>query len=220
MTSDFDKRLGFQSATLLLYRLFDVADEIDLDRAEALLLGAATRLKLSRERSEYLEILQLPLTVQLGQRELRGESGQTYTVDAYARLFSFGALSVRYDLALPPEADSSLAASLVHNFEGSKETESAARAEAIKLCERLVPALDTPHTWEGSEVYAVLFARACRLHDRRRVPKPLVFKRRIGSQCSTRTVSILSPLRSAAAPPCPEAGTPLSFSTTSMPSTT
>ncbi|HVR74281.1 MAG TPA: hypothetical protein VMT52_08115 [Planctomycetota bacterium] len=33
MTSDFDKHLGFQSATLLLYRLFDVADEIDLDRA-------------------------------------------------------------------------------------------------------------------------------------------------------------------------------------------
>lgn len=151
--------LRFEDATLLCYRLFDMADDIDLDRAQGLLAGAATRLKLSRERSEYLEIPRAPLTVHLGIREVKGESGEAHSVDAYARLFSFGALSIRFELKLPPGADSIHATRLVHELEASKDVELAARAEAERLCERLEPALDTPHPWEGVETYAVLFAR-------------------------------------------------------------
>jgi hypothetical protein len=160
MTSTFPDPLRFESASLLCYRLFDVADDIDLDQAQELLAGAATRLKLSRERSEYLEIPRAPLTVHLGSRDVRGMSGKSFTVEAYARLFSFGALSIRYELALPPDADSLAAAVLVHELEGAKEIEREARAEADRLCARLTPALDTPRTWGGVETYTVLFARS------------------------------------------------------------
>jgi hypothetical protein len=151
--------LIFQDAKLLVYRIFDVADEINLDRAQELQAGAATRFKLSRERSQYLEIPRAPLTIDLGQRELVGQSRKTFTAGAHARLFSFGALSVRYDLALPPGIDSSATASLLRDFEGSREIETAAREEAAKLCSRLAPSLEDPHHWEGMETYAVLFAR-------------------------------------------------------------
>ncbi|MBI4601710.1 MAG: hypothetical protein HY721_07100 [Planctomycetes bacterium] len=151
--------LRFREATLLSYRLFDVADEIDLDRAQQLLAGAATRLKLTRERSEYLEIPRAPLTVHLGEREVRGESGRPYRVDAHARLFGFGTLSVRYELPLADGIDSEQAAALVKDFEGAKDVEISARAEITRLCDRLQPALDTPHLWEGFETYAVLLAR-------------------------------------------------------------
>src|SRR5262245_7608351 len=151
--------LRLEDPTLLLYRLFDVADESDLDRAQELVAGEATRLKLSRERSEYLEIPRAPLTVHLGPRQLSGASGRTFTADAHARLFNFGVLSIRYELTLPPNADSVLAASLIHEFEGSKEIEPQARSETLKLCERLTPALDTVRFWQGVETYAVLFSR-------------------------------------------------------------
>ncbi len=151
--------LRFDGAQLLCYRLFDVADDIDLDLAQELLAGAATRLKLSRERSEYLEMPRAPLTVHLGPRDVRGASGRTFGVDAYARLFSFGAISIRYDLQLPPDVDSAAAAALVHELEGSKDLESSARAEAEKLCDRLTPALDTPRSWRGVETYTVLFLK-------------------------------------------------------------
>jgi len=160
MTSTIPERLQFESAVLLCYRLFDMADDIDLDRAQELLAGAATRLKLSRERSEYLEIPRAPLTVHLGPRDIRGVSGEVYSMDAYARLFSFGALSIRYELKLPPGADSDAAARLVHELESSKDLEAEAWVEAKKLCARLEDALDTPHAWEGVEMYAVLFASA------------------------------------------------------------
>lgn len=152
--------LHFEGATLILYRIIDVADDIDLDRAESLLAGAATRLKLSRERSEYLEIPHAPLTVQLGPRELHGSSGRAYSFEAHARLFSFGALSIRWELALPGRVDSVDLARLVQDFEGAKDLERVARAEAERLCERVGPALDTKHAWEGIETYAVVFARS------------------------------------------------------------
>ena len=152
--------LHFGGATLILYRLLDVADDIDLDRSESLLAGAATRLRLSRERSEYLEILHAPLTVHLGQREIRGSSGKPYSFEANARLFAFGAVSIRWELPLPDRVDSLELARLIQDFEGSRDVERAARAEAQGLCQRVGPALDTPHAWEGIETYAVVFARS------------------------------------------------------------
>jgi hypothetical protein len=152
--------LHFEGATLILYRLLDVADDIDLDRAKSLLAGEAIPLKLSRERSEYLEIPHAPLTVQLGRRELRGSSGKAYSFEAHARLFSFGALSIRWELPLAGRVDSTELARLVQDFEGAKDMELVARSEAEKLCERLEPALDTKHAWEGIETYAVVFARS------------------------------------------------------------
>jgi len=151
--------LRFEDATLLLYRLFDVADDIDLDMAQELLAGEGTRLRLSRERSEYLEIPHAPLNVHLGPRQLMGLSGTAFTANAHARLFNFGVLSIRYELSLPSGADSVLSASLIHEFEGSKEIEPQARAETIKLCDRLKPALDTLRSWQVVETYAVLFTR-------------------------------------------------------------
>lgn len=158
MTAEPIQPLLFEGGTLLLYRLFDVADEIDLERVESLLAGAGTRLKLIRERSEYLEIPRAPVTVSLGPRELTAASGRKLTAEANARLFNFGAVSIRYELALPSPVDSAAVAGLVHEFEASGELEAAARAETVRLCDRLTPALDSPHIWKGVETYTVFFA--------------------------------------------------------------
>jgi hypothetical protein len=140
--------LVFEDATCIVYRLFDVADEIDLDLAETLLAGAARRLKLSRERSEYLEIPRAPLAIELGRREVAGQSGRLFQCTAHARLFSFGAVSIRYEIPPITSADAASLAGLVRELE-----------EAEDVGERLLPALDTPHAWDGSEMYTVVFTR-------------------------------------------------------------
>jgi hypothetical protein len=159
VTSSIPEPLRFESARLVLYRLFDVADEIRLDHAQELLAGEATRMRLSRERSEYLEIPRAPLTVHLGPRTLEGSSGRKFEAVAFARLFNFGVISIRYEVPLPEDADSQVAAQLVHEFEGSPNVEASARAEAERLRERLPSALDTPHVWAVVETYAVLLAK-------------------------------------------------------------
>jgi hypothetical protein len=151
--------LVFEDATCIVYRLFDVADEIDLDRAEMLLAGAARRLKLSRERSEYLEIPRAPLSIELGMREVAGQSGRIFQCAAHARLFNFGAVSIRYEIPPIASADAASLAGLVRELEEAADIGRAALEETRRLCERLLPALDTSHTWDGSEMYTVVFTR-------------------------------------------------------------
>src|SRR5688572_15927153 len=151
--------LVFEDATCIVYRLFDVADEIDLDRVETLLAGAARRLKLSRERSEYLEIPRAPLSIELGRRGVAGQSGRVFQCTAHARLFSFGAVSIRYEIPPISSADAASLAGLVRELEEAEDVGRAALEETRRLCERVLPALDTPHTWDGSEMYTIVFTR-------------------------------------------------------------
>ena len=48
--------LLFEKAHVLCYRTFDIADEIDLEKARRVLTQDTRRLKLSRENSQYIEL--------------------------------------------------------------------------------------------------------------------------------------------------------------------
>ncbi|HEY1127216.1 MAG TPA: hypothetical protein VGF83_05600, partial [Actinomycetota bacterium] len=67
--------LVLEQAYILCYRLYDVADEIDLSVAASLLARDARRLRLSRSGAEYLLLPNPPLIVALGQRSLKLPSG-------------------------------------------------------------------------------------------------------------------------------------------------
>jgi hypothetical protein len=147
--------------TLLLYRQFDVADDIDLDRAEALLAGAAARLHLAGERTGFLDLPERPLTVALGPKEVPlGADGRPVAAQAYIRLFAHGVASVRYEVALPPAADAAAIAALVRAASEQDALERGARAAAEDLCLRLAPALDGAHSHPVFETYAVVFVRS------------------------------------------------------------
>jgi len=145
--------------TLLLYRLFDVAEDIDLARAEGLLAGEGARLKLAGERVGFLDLPERPLTVTLGPREVALEDGTVLRGTALVRLFGLGVASVRYELPIAAGAGPADLAAVVHAAADSKALEKAARAEAEGLCARLAPALVNPWSSPLFETYAIVFAR-------------------------------------------------------------
>ena len=65
----------FEKAQILCYRVFDVAEEIDLERARQLVSEESRRLKLGREGSQYLELPNPPLAVDMGKRMLGLRAG-------------------------------------------------------------------------------------------------------------------------------------------------
>jgi hypothetical protein len=146
--------------TLLLYRLFDVAEDIDLARAEGLLAGEAARLKLAGERSGFLDLPDRPLTVALGPREVRLEDGTVLRGAAAVRLFGLGVASARYEVPIPKGSGAPELAALVRSASDSALLEKAARAEVAALCERVRPALDNPWSSPLFETYAIVFVRA------------------------------------------------------------
>jgi hypothetical protein len=152
--------LRIDDGTLLLYRLFDVADDIDLAAVERLLAGAGERLRLSGERPGFLDLPDPPLSVDLGPRDIDLGGAAPVRAAAAARLFAHGVVSVRYEVPLPAGNDAALLAGLVRGAADSAALERAARAEAESLAERIAPALDAPHASPVFETYAILFARA------------------------------------------------------------
>ena len=91
---------------ILIFEVVDVADEIDLSAAERLIgrqpegNSAPHRLRLSPER-EAVVVADPPLVVELGDRAVPTPGGERH-FSARASLFAFGAVAVRYALALAP----------------------------------------------------------------------------------------------------------------------
>ncbi|RJX17245.1 MAG: hypothetical protein C4570_08430 [Ammonifex sp.] len=87
-----------------LYRLYDVALEIDLPWAERILSAEkpVSRLKLSRVRPKALEFKNPPLTVELEGTTLR-IGDRDFPVTPIARVYDFGVLGIILRLLLPED---------------------------------------------------------------------------------------------------------------------
>jgi hypothetical protein len=143
--------------SILCYRIFDVGNELLLDRAEELLAGTS-RVKLSRSGSEVLSFASHPLNVGLGRRPLELEKlGRTFSSEASARLFDYGAVSVLFQIDITPDtplADLTPICDVLYESDGVTH---AARRELDTLLDRFLPAVRGPHYWAGAETYTVVF---------------------------------------------------------------
>lgn len=90
------------SGEVIVYRLYDLGYEIDLERASALLAGSAPeRPRPTRGEAQAIEIPNPPVTVQLGaERMAPGE--RAGEVELSARVFDFGVVSMRARVPLEP----------------------------------------------------------------------------------------------------------------------
>ncbi|HUK65323.1 MAG TPA: hypothetical protein VLV17_00745 [Anaeromyxobacteraceae bacterium] len=144
-----------------VYRLFDVADALDLSRAEAILTVPRSRKRLEGARGPTaLEIPHPPLHVVLGRREVPFAAGSRIG-EASAHLFDYGVVSIVYELEIAPGTDLAelvpLSEALV--VDPNPALDLAARAEAERLARELGPALTRPHAWEGLESHQIVFVR-------------------------------------------------------------
>ncbi|MFP2930153.1 hypothetical protein ACLESO_34150 [Pyxidicoccus sp. 3LG] len=153
--------LLFDKAHILCYRTFDIAEEIDLERARRALTEDSRRLKLSRENSQYLQLPNPPLAYELGRRPLALRDGPV-TVDCTARLFDHGAASIILRVPVVPGT------SLEHLTRVSDELYDSQALEdlALELVEgvrrTIAPAVQEPHLWDQNESYTVIFAESIR----------------------------------------------------------
>jgi hypothetical protein len=144
-----------------VYRLFDVGDAVDLAAAERT-VAASSRLRLEGSQTgTAIEIPRPPLHVHLGRRMLPLDGGPR-EVEARARVYDYGVVSVHYRLDVAPgtplEALVPLADELV--VRPTPRIDALARKEAHDLAAALGAALERPHEWEGFETYQVVFVRA------------------------------------------------------------
>src|SRR5512136_2631460 len=89
------------SGTVYVYRLFDVADAIDLGAAEALAAAPTSRFRLERARlHSAMEIPRPPLHLAVGSRPLPLASGER-ACQLSVNLFDYGVASALYRIPIP-----------------------------------------------------------------------------------------------------------------------
>jgi hypothetical protein len=148
-------------AEFVCTRAFDVADGIALEACrEVIARGgtAARRLSLQREGSEYLQVLDPPLGVELGERALQVR-GAALPVRVSARLLHHGAISITVRVPVHPGTPLEELIPIADELYDSKALDALATEEMEKLRAMLRAHLDAPHSWETTEGYTTLFVR-------------------------------------------------------------
>jgi len=153
--------LVFEKALALCYRIYDVADEIDLGKARQVLAQDARQLKLSRENSQYIQLPNPPVAYELGRRVLALRGGPV-TVDSTARLFDHGAASVVISVPIPEGASFEELTALADELYDSQALEALATELIEGVRKTIAPAVVHRHVWEQNESYTVIFVERIR----------------------------------------------------------
>jgi hypothetical protein len=149
-----------ESAQFRCFRLHDVADGLDLERARALVKDSgSSRLHLTREGSEYVQLSSPPLTLDLGTRTLQ-VAGRPCEVRLSARLFHHGAVSVCARVPVERGASLESLVPVADELYDSPAVDALCLDELSKLRTLLQPAFEGPHLWEQNEAYTILFVTA------------------------------------------------------------
>jgi hypothetical protein len=144
-----------------VYRLFDVADAIDLAAAEAAAGAPKARLRLEGAQSaSALEFPRPPVHLALGAREVPLASGPR-TAEASAHVYDYGVVSILYKLPIRPGDTLADLVPLAEELfvEPNPALDLAARREAEELARALDGTLERPHAWDGLESYQIFFVR-------------------------------------------------------------
>lgn len=175
-----DKITAFEPhvvGAVVLYRLYDVGYEIDLERALDFLAATPVdretlRLNLEQRRrveAQAIRIKNPPITVTIGVEPFDA-AGRRHDAQVSARIFDFGVISLRMRCDIP----GALAWTAVAQFGDSTDLSRAARAgfdrSIQELTDRIAPAIARPQIAPVSEDYVVY--RFTRLEDASGEPLP------------------------------------------------
>lgn len=145
------------SGSLLLYRMVDVADDIDLRQAEGALRGEGGAPRVTSAPFGRQAGRNAPVAMGLGPRAVVFK-GARLDLSAFVRIFSHGVVSIRYELPLPSGSGAAEVAALLRRTAEDDALEQEARREAARVLQELGTAVHGPHADATVESYSVVFA--------------------------------------------------------------
>jgi hypothetical protein len=148
------KAVTIESGRAIAYRLFDIADEVDLTRIGA----AASRLTIPRERAQVI-VRDAPVSIASGTARIR--LGPT-SVDAetVARLWNYGSLSLQFHIPLKQGMRWDELIRLAKCAEDDNDIDAVAAAKLKEIHAALLPALIQPHAPAAFEDYIIYLLHA------------------------------------------------------------
>jgi len=169
--------------TILVYRVFDIAEEVDLRAVESVLRDAtgSVRLTIARGRGNAVVIRNAPVRLNLGKVQVKIFDG-TIQAELLGTIWDYGVLSLVFQI---PIAEGTQWSSLIPkgaifngDIPGIEELNQLAREKAREVTQMLRPALKRVNEWDVFEDYTIYFLeevagieKATQLLERGSVPE-------------------------------------------------
>jgi hypothetical protein len=142
---------------VLVYRVFDVGSEIDLDVVEALFQDKKLKERFKLERkNKSLIISRTPVSIQLGQVEITIAGKKTHA-DLIAKVWHFGTLSLCFQIPIHPGTSWLELVETAAWMEKDEEIDQVAHIKAKEFQKDITTAISIPTEWTMNEDYVIYF---------------------------------------------------------------
>lgn len=145
-----------QKGSVLVYRIFDIAEEIDVNRSRTLLqnIKGPDTFQVPKYIDRGLVVKSQPLAFELGSVDLRLECGN-FRMNVIGKVRDYGVLSLIYEIPLDPGTDWDRLVAIAADLEEGSEIDEIAVAQARDVSTRIEPALKKPNSWDVFEDYII-----------------------------------------------------------------
>ena len=150
--------IAVEKGSILIYRVFDIAEEVDLKRVESILSEAISneRLKLKKGPRNAMVMRNAPIVLNAQEVEIE-ISGQTMKAELYAKIWDYGVLSLIFQIPIVPGTSWTQLVETSSFLEADHKIDQLARIRSAELTTMLNPALTKPHEWDVFEDYMIFF---------------------------------------------------------------
>jgi len=147
-----------QKGSVLIYRVFDIAEEVNLSRVEELLTRevSRSRLRFTLTPRQVVIMRNAPVTIALGETDLTFHS-QNLKVEVFAKFWDYGVLSILFQVPIEAGTEWNTLVETGARLETDTLIDEAARFRAQELVNLVRPALRDPHHWHEIEDYVIYF---------------------------------------------------------------
>lgn len=150
--------LKIRRGRILIYRVYDIGSEIDLEKVESLFEDKTfkERFRLDRKQNASLVISRPPVSLNLKNVEIT-IAGKKVEVEPVAKVWHFGTLSLCFHVPIEPGTTWSELVSIAGKLETDLEIEELARQKAREFQHEISAAIPVLNEWATNEDYITYF---------------------------------------------------------------
>lgn len=183
-----------KKGSILIYRLFDVAEEINMPQVQAILRDnrGPDQFKVPKYIDRAIEMKNPPITFGLGEETLHIK-GREIKSEVLVKIRDFGVLSLIYQIPIISGTSWQELVEFASWLEEGSEIDQLATQQANEISSAISTTLTKPHSWGSFEDYIIYFFEefeegitAKQLLDRADIPALLVAEDEIKLSESTR----------------------------------
>lgn len=144
---------------ILVYRVYDIGEEINLEKAEIILQQETTaraKFRLKKINQQAVIVSNDPLSVSLGQYVFTDE-GMIYSSEVSAKIWEFGTLSLTFDFTIPTGTTIDQLRMISSRIQDYEILDTYARGKARELTNQIKGAMGRINEWEVNEDYILYF---------------------------------------------------------------